>query len=282
MLKFACIKVGIPQGNKSSQANFYSKVKFNIGGHIFSFLEWEHGILRGNRKAPNALTPPFRKNDARIHWVVKNPDIRIHFSLNYARKSSPSVRLLSAESLEDDLAIMAAAFFEDECNFFIDPSKRELHVSSILSWNLSDFVERTTEIPDVLMQFVTSIRKQNLDRLLSQDKNPKVVFLPYDWIPVVKNALLFDPENVKSTLKLMQSSRNKQPPATRGMSRTYSEVARSTEFSKIRSKSPKRDSSPKSCERSCGSGDSRSCGSTERSCGDKVRVVVRTFSEAEC
>jgi Protein of unknown function, DUF547 len=66
MLKYAHLKLGqAPFGNKAAQTAFFALIKFDVGGHLFSFNDWEHGILRGNVKS---------KTDAPHRLIARIPD----------------------------------------------------------------------------------------------------------------------------------------------------------------------------------------------------------------
>jgi hypothetical protein len=54
MLKYALMKVGVGITD-ASRAAFIRSLKFNVGGTLFSFHDWLHGIIRGNRPPPPAF-----------------------------------------------------------------------------------------------------------------------------------------------------------------------------------------------------------------------------------
>lgn len=81
MIKYAFMKLGAGT-NDISRLIFYNSVKFYVGDFVFSFQDWENGILRGNRKAPYAFKLQFGKGDPRLDLIVKEPDCRLHFGLS--------------------------------------------------------------------------------------------------------------------------------------------------------------------------------------------------------
>ncbi|KAL7559455.1 hypothetical protein ACA910_017471 [Epithemia clementina (nom. ined.)] len=133
MIKYAFIKVGAGTSDYS-RLLFFNNVSFNVGGHIYNFQDWENGILRGNRKAPYALSLQFKNaksaNGAnnsnshanpRLQFIVQKPDCRIHFALNCGARSCPPVSFYTAENLSHELSLAAAAFCEEDAHVYISP-----------------------------------------------------------------------------------------------------------------------------------------------------------------
>ena len=194
MIKYAFMKVGAGT-SEMSRSSFFSSVKFLVGGHTFSFQDWENGILRGNRKAPYSLSPPLGKKDPRLSLVVQNPDPRIHFGLNCGAKSCPPVNRFTLENLEEELDVVAAAFCED--NVEVDTDKRELRVSKIFSWYRVDFAPSTKKLPAALLPYLRGTKKQALERLLFDGGSVKVTFMEYDWSTNASDIESFDASSLK-------------------------------------------------------------------------------------
>ena len=81
MIKHAQIKVGVA-GSLLGRGCFFSSVKYNIGGELFSFNDLENGILRANAKPPFGKKVPFGHGDKRQRLALQKVDPRIHFALN--------------------------------------------------------------------------------------------------------------------------------------------------------------------------------------------------------
>lgn len=205
MIKYAFLKVGVvPAKNAAARATYYSSVKFNIGGHFYSFNDWEHGILRGNAKAPNSHTAPFGKKDPRLQSIVQTPDPRLHFGLNRGTRSCPPVHRFSAEHLPEELDIVAASFCEDDAHVKFDKTKREVHVSKLFGWYRADFTDHEKHLPRLISGYIMKgVKHQSLDRALDDGKGQlKVVFMPYDWSSTNSvGALTFDPEILKNEVR---------------------------------------------------------------------------------
>lgn len=184
MIKYATVKLGTVSGkNPVARAVFLSSVKFNIGGHFYSFNDWEHGNLRGNVKPPHGLAVPFDKNDPRLHFIVSASDPRVHFALstNHSPGSCPAYGKFTAKNLDDELTIAAACFCEDDCNIRIETNKRELHVSKIFSLYKRDFVKDPKFLPHLLSKYMLGMKKRVLDTMLDDGKSIKVVDIPLEW-----------------------------------------------------------------------------------------------------
>ena len=96
--------------------HFWPHTAYNIGGHIFSLDDIEHGVLRGelymcmmvtgdswctgNRPHPAANKPPFADDDPWRKIALKTCDARIHFALVCGAKVRPSYTTTVAYSLK--------------------------------------------------------------------------------------------------------------------------------------------------------------------------------------
>jgi len=189
MIKYAFIKVGAGDSDYN-RLIFFNRVSFRVGPHTYNFQDWENGFLRGNRKAPYAMSLQFsaKKQDPRLELMVQDVDERLHFALNCGAQSCPPVNYYTAENLNQELKMAAAAFCEDEGNVTIiddDNDKRELKISKIFSWYKSDFVENAKQYPTQVLTYLMSLKKQKLQRVMDSAQREmqqvKVSFLPYDW-----------------------------------------------------------------------------------------------------
>eukprot|EP00523_Entomoneis_sp_CCMP467_P015548 CAMPEP_0168772226 /NCGR_PEP_ID=MMETSP0725-20121227/3847_1 /TAXON_ID=265536 /ORGANISM="Amphiprora sp., Strain CCMP467" /LENGTH=561 /DNA_ID=CAMNT_0008821737 /DNA_START=197 /DNA_END=1884 /DNA_ORIENTATION=- len=221
MIKYAFIKVGTGETDYSRLV-FFNRVKFQVGPDLYSFQDWENGILRGNRKAPYAMSLQFsnkaKKRDPRLDYVVKNVDARIHFALNCGAESCPPVSYYTARNLHRELHLAAAAFCEDEGNLYIDEDKREVRLSKIFLWYKQDFVENNKQYSERLMKYTMSLKKQQLQKVCDSAqrelKHVKVGSLPYNWSTEAESIATFDlnkhklQERVGPLQALSQKKRN--------------------------------------------------------------------------
>jgi Protein of unknown function, DUF547 len=201
MLKYAHLKLGqAPFGNKAAQAAFFALIKFDVGGHLFSFNDWEHGILRGNVKSKNGCSAPFDRKDPRYQFVMKAPDPRFHFALNRGTRSSLPIHVLSPEIIDQEMEIAAANFCGDSANVSTDTKKRELHLSEIFRSYKNDFVESEKELPVVVASYMKGLQKQVMDRFIEScdGRAIDVKYIPIKHAPETEEScLVFDPSVVK-------------------------------------------------------------------------------------
>ena len=193
MIKMAFIQVGTAQTDMA-RYSFYNSVKFNVGGLIYSFQDWENGIMRRNRKAPYAMGLQFKKDDPRLKLMCEDVRPEIHFGLNCGARSCPPINEYTAEILDKELKLVALAFFENDEHIIIDEDKMELKLSQIFKWYIVDFVKsgKKSDLPEYVYQHLHGVQQQKLERMMQASKNLKVVFMPYDWSVHSKKALRYD------------------------------------------------------------------------------------------
>ena len=170
--------VGIGTTNVA-RAAFFSSVQLMLSGHLFSFSDLENGVLRGNRRAPYALSDPFgTRGDPRLPLALARPDCRIHFALNCGAKSCPPVKHFTAAAIAEELRIVALSFCEQEGNVRLE--KATLHLSKILYWYRGDFAPSNAKLPAAVLPFLRGETKEALQGLVEKSA-VKVKFLDYDW-----------------------------------------------------------------------------------------------------
>lgn len=156
---------GIPRTN-IARLLYFDRIKYNVGGHIFSLNDIENGVLRSHSRPlyhfRQCLTP------------VKVPlDFRVHFALNCGAKSCPSVQHFTSIGIDEELRIVTKAFLED--NFIIDGST--ITLSKIVGWYASDFGKTKKDILVAMKTFVSASKIVQLENIT----NPKLVYSVYDW-----------------------------------------------------------------------------------------------------
>ena len=207
MIKYAVIKVGTIPASKKDVANirttFLNTIKFNIGGHFYTFAEWEHGILRGNLKSSSHngnIAVPFSKFDPRLQYVVSISDPRVLFCLvtNQGPGSCPEIGKYTADNLDEELTLTAECFCEKDCNFTLDVKKHELHLSKLFSTYRSEFVKDKNFLPHLISKYARGTKKKLLDTMIENGKAIKIVDIPIDWrVPHCSESYMFDVENLK-------------------------------------------------------------------------------------
>lgn len=193
MIKFAFMKMGIGASSRTRSA-FFNGVKFNVQGEIYSFQDWEHGFLRGNRKAPYSLKAQFARKDPRLilAQTIGDPDCRVHFALNCGAKSCPPVRTFTADGIDEELRIVSQAFCEDLDNCEINVKKRTIYLNKILSWYMGDFCNREKDLPRKVIEYLRGEKKEQLQKLLDDGKGIYVTYKTYDWGSNASDFVPFD------------------------------------------------------------------------------------------
>jgi hypothetical protein len=164
------IELGRPD-NDIGRLFWFSKVKWIIGGFVYSLNEIENGILRCNRRGPYQLSSVFSGDEYRHAFAgVANVDPRIHFALNCAAVSCPRLRFYDLNQSADEQLTSAAQDFFSVVNKY--DRKGGLETSMILSWYNTDFA------PDVL-NFMKNYLPENQKELFDSVK--RVSYTTYNW-----------------------------------------------------------------------------------------------------
>ena len=165
-----------------------------MGQEVFSFQDWEHGFLRGNRKAPYSMKAQFGRKDPRLALAqsIGEPDCRIHFALNCGAKSCPPMRTFTADGLDEELRIVSQAFCEDPDNCEINVKKRTIYLNKILNWYRVDFCVSEKELPTKILEYLRGEKRATLQQLLDEDKPISVAYKKYDWSSNASDFVPFD------------------------------------------------------------------------------------------
>ena len=158
--------------------NFFRRVRYQIGDHLFSPDDVEHGILRGNRRPPYALFRRFSQGDPRRQFIVEPLDPRIHFTLVCGSSSCPLIDVYTPEHLEEELNI-AAANFLNTGGLVLDGPGHRVSLSRIFKWYARDFGATQGE----RLRFLAPLLQDDEAKKFI-DKNAEtlqVMYQDYDW-----------------------------------------------------------------------------------------------------
>jgi hypothetical protein len=214
----AFAELGPPADNSVARLLFNAQACYNVGGHTLSLSDIENGVLRRNRGVSMWPRPFGRSDDRRLALMVARVDPRIHFVLNCGAQSCPPIRFLTADKLEDQLALATRAFLRQPSNFSIrtggdrgartdnpgggmdmaedddnsdsdaSSSQTVVTLSAILRWYKTDFASDGSN--QKLLRFVADsadARDEStvlLRHLLDEDPSATTIrlkFAPYDW-----------------------------------------------------------------------------------------------------
>jgi hypothetical protein len=94
--------------------NFFGRVSYRIGGHLFSLDDIEHGVLRGNRRRKLPPLRAFGRRDPRLALAMTPPDPRYHCAITCGAASCPPVGVYRADAVDAQLDLAARNFVNQE------------------------------------------------------------------------------------------------------------------------------------------------------------------------
>jgi len=158
--------------------NFFRRVRYQIGEHVFTPEDIEHGILRGNRRPPYALFRRFGRTDPRLAHSVQPMDPRIHFTLVCGSSSCPFIDVYTPENLEQELTIAAETFISAG-GAVLDQARRRLSLSQVFKWYARDFGATQGQ----RLRFIAPFFYNEADRTFVEEhaETLTVVYQNYNW-----------------------------------------------------------------------------------------------------
>ncbi len=147
---------------------FFAAKQINIGGHMFSFADIEHGILR---RSQHPLMLGYVKRwfvgEVEKKLRMDKRDYRVHFALNCGAKSCPSVFPYNYIDVETQLDKSAVQFLKRTTTC----SDNKCAVTSIFSWFRGDF-GGSRKVYKVLERY----------KIIEKSKSkPSISYANYDW-----------------------------------------------------------------------------------------------------
>ncbi len=156
---------------------FFRAIAFRVGAYTLTPNAIEHGILRGNRRGPWTLRPPFGPGDPRRALRVREPDPRVHFALVCGSRSCPPIEAFAADELEEQLETAAKVFLNATTR--VDREGGSVRLSRIFKWYRRDFPGRDADL-------VRSVARRLYDPetgewLEAKAESVRLRFASYDW-----------------------------------------------------------------------------------------------------
>jgi hypothetical protein len=170
------VSLGIKQTVQEAP-EFFSRLKYIIGGHLFSADDIEHGILRGNTRPWFHMIRQFGPKDLRKAWILKPVDPRIHFALVCGSRSCAPIDYYDAATVHDQLET-AAESFVNSSEVMVLPEEGRVLVSEIFRWYQVDFGGKRGVI-DFLYDYLADEHAREFVR-----KNAETIqfeYIYYDW-----------------------------------------------------------------------------------------------------
>ncbi len=170
------ISLGIKSSVKEVMG-FFTKIKYLIGGYLFSPDDIEHGILRANSRHPSRPFRQFGMFDRRRRFALESLDPRIHFALVCGSRSCAPIRFYTPEGIDRELEI-AAKNFINSSEVVIIPEEKRVVLSMIFKWYQRDFGGL-----EGVLNFITGYMVDDDKRefLLNKPRGLKIDYLYYDW-----------------------------------------------------------------------------------------------------
>ncbi len=156
---------------------FFTRVRYDIGGYLFSLNDIEHGILRENRRIPYRPWRAFSGNDPRCDFIVSPMDNRIHFTLVCGSQSCPPIGFYSADEIDTQLELAAQSFVNSQ-EVEIVPQGRVLRISQIFKWYRADFGTQD-DLMEFLIRYLDDGEKKEF--LRNNSNWIRIRYKPYDW-----------------------------------------------------------------------------------------------------
>ncbi|XP_077979261.1 uncharacterized protein LOC144434637 [Glandiceps talaboti] len=161
---------------------FWHTTAYNIGGHVFSLDDIEHGILRGNRPHPAANDPHFPSKDARLKYVITDVDPRIHFALVCGAKSCPPINVYTEKNLDQALNLATTNFVEQET--LVNMKFKEIELSRLFQWYRTDFGVDELEAVRWTLKYLCEDKVYGIEVLLDvlqYEGGVRITYRDYNW-----------------------------------------------------------------------------------------------------
>ena len=157
--------------------DFFGRLKYAIGGHLFSADDIEHGILRGNARPWFHVLRQFGPRDPRKAWILQPLDPRIHFALVCGSRSCAPIEYYDAATIYDQLEA-AARSFVNSSEAVVLPEKGKVLLSEIFHWYEADFGGKRGVL-DFLYDYLVDEGARQFIR--DKAETLRFEYIYYDW-----------------------------------------------------------------------------------------------------
>lgn len=156
---------------------FFRRVKYGIGGYLFSADDIEHGILRANTRPWFSPLRQFGPGNPRKSFMLKPVDPRIHFTLVCGSRSCAPIDCYDAATIYDQLED-AAGSFVNSSEVIVLPEENKILLSEIFRWYEPDFGGRRGVV-DFLYDYLHDTESRQFIR--NNAESLKFEYIYYDW-----------------------------------------------------------------------------------------------------
>ena len=156
---------------------FFRNLKYQIGEHLFSADDMEHGVLRHNARPFFSPFRQFGPRDPRKAFLLFPVDPRIHFALVCGSRSCAPIDYYDAKTVYDQLEV-AAQSFVNSSEVLILPEEQKILASEIFRWYENDF-GGLDGIKDFLIDYLVDSTAKTFIR--DHYRDLAFEYLHYDW-----------------------------------------------------------------------------------------------------
>jgi hypothetical protein len=156
---------------------FFSRLKYIIGGQLFSADDMEHGILRGNKRPWFHMMRQLGPKDPRKSYILEPVDPRIHFALVCGSRSCAPIDYYDPATIYDQLEA-ATRSFVNSSEVMVLPEEGRVLLSEIFRWYEVDFGGRGGVI-DFLYDYLAD--EQAKEFLQRNAETLQFEYIYYDW-----------------------------------------------------------------------------------------------------
>ena len=188
MLRYSYFKVGIPL-SESDRLQLLASVKFNVGGTLYSFDEWQAALM-GHPKKGKSLGD------------MGAPDTRALFALNtgVAAGSFHSLpfSVFEASLLEKQLTTAAKVYMGDAQNMTVNRKKGVAELSNLFKSNRSDWKGNSeADLLEQILMYLNGTKKSDVTALLESKSFRKIKYSEPTLGRHTSNSLWFDKESLE-------------------------------------------------------------------------------------
>lgn len=160
---------------------FFRALSYRVARMDMTLDDIEHGILRGNKRAPSImLMQQLRPSDPKCQYVFTSRDGRIHFVISAGTRSDPPVRILNGENLQEELHEATMDFLG--CSVNVDMERKAVTLPRIFLWYADDFPTPESNLLRWVAKYLPVERSHQLIELLrDSNSKPTVSYESFDW-----------------------------------------------------------------------------------------------------
>jgi hypothetical protein len=157
--------------------SFFKAVCYDVGGHVFSLDDIEHGILRGNKKKHLLSLKPFSDSDPKKKYSMEKADPRIHFALVCGSSSCPPIDVYEEGEIDEQLELVTSGFINSD-EVILEKESKRLTVSRIFKWYKDDFGGREGVLSLIIKHRYNREEKDFIQKAIA---DLRIVYKDYDW-----------------------------------------------------------------------------------------------------